>query len=210
MLYVSQILRIILLTWRNNLNTVLKTIAIGISLSLTLPVLVQAASYTIDPSHSFVKFETSHLGVSKLSGRFNKIVGKLMFDPAAGDGSQSVEVSIDTNSLDTNWADRDKHLRSGDFFNVEKFTNATFKSTKFSGDASGGTLTGTLTFLGVSKNIEFPITKIGEGKDPWGGYRVGFEGIYKMTRKDFGMDFNLGPAAELVDVTLQIEAIKDK
>ena len=192
------------------MNTVLKTIAIGISLSLTLPVLVQAASYTIDPSHSFVKFETSHLGISKLSGRFNKIVGKLMFDPAAGDGSQSVEVSIDTNSLDTNWADRDKHLRSGDFFNVEKFTNATFKSTKFSGDASGGTLTGTLTFLGVSKNIKFPITKIGEGKDPWGGYRVGFEGTYKMTRKDFGMDFNLGPAAEFVDVTLQIEAIKDK
>ena len=192
------------------MNTVLKTIAIGISLSLTLPVLVQAASYTIDPSHSFVKFETSHLGISKLSGRFNKIVGKLMFDPAAGDGSQSVEVSINTNSLDTNWADRDKHLRSGDFFNVEKFTNATFKSTKFSGDASGGTLPGTLTFLGVSKNIEFPITKIGEGKDPWGGYRVGFEGIYKMTRKDFGMDFNLGPAAEFVDVTLQIEAIKDK
>ena len=210
MLYVSQILRIVLLTWRNNLNTILKTIALSVSLSLTLPILAQAASYTIDPSHSFVKFETSHLGVSKLSGRFNKIAGKLMFDPAAGDGSQSVEVSIDTNSLDTNWADRDKHLRSGDFFNVEKFTNATFKSTKFSGDASGGTLTGTLTFLGVSKNIKFPITKIGEGKDPWGGYRVGFEGIYKMTRKDFGMDFNLGPAAELVDVTLQIEAIKDK
>ena len=188
----------------------MKTIALGVSLSLTLPVLAQAASYTIDPSHSFVKFETSHLGVSKLSGRFNKIVGKLMFDPAAGDGSQSVEVSIDTNSLDTNWADRDKHLRSGDFFNVEKFTNATFKSTKFNGDASGGTLTGTLTFLGFSKIIEFPITTIGEGEDPWGGYRVGFEGLYKMTRKDFGMDFNLGPAAEFVDVTLQIEAIKDK
>ena len=210
MLYVSQILRIVLLTWRNNLKNFLKTIAIGISLSLTMPLLVQAKSYTIDPSHSFVKFETSHLGIAKLSGRFNKIVGKLMYDPTAGDGSQSVEVRIDTSSLDTNWADRDKHLRSSDFFNVEKFTNATFKSTKFSGDASGGTLTGTLTFLGVSKIIEFPITKIGEGKDPWGGYRVGFEGIYKMTRKDFGMDFNLGPATELVDVTLQIEAIKDK
>ena len=192
------------------MNTILKTIAIGISLSLMLPVLVHAESYTIDPSHSFVKIETSHLGIAKLSGRFNKIVGKLMYDPTAGDGSQSVEVRIDTSSLDTNWADRDKHLRSSDFFNVEKFTNATFKSTKFSGDASGGTLTGTLTFLGVSKIIEFPITKIGEGKDPWGGYRVGFEGIYKMTRKDFGMDFNLGPATELVDVTLQIEAIKDK
>ena len=192
------------------MNTVLKTIAIGISLSLTLPLLVQAESYTIDPSHSFVKFETGHLGVSKLSGRFNTIAGKLKYDPAAGEESQSVEVSIDTTSLDTNWADRDKHLRSGDFFNVASFSNATFKSIKFDGDASGGTLTGILTFLGVSKNIEFPIKKIGEGKDPWGGYRVGFEGTYKMTRKDFGMDFNLGPAAELVDVTLQIEAIKDK
>ena len=192
------------------MNTVLKTIAIGISLSLTLPLLVQAESYTIDPSHSFVKFETGHLGVSKLSGRFNTIAGKLKYNPAAGEESQSVEVSIDTTSLDTNWADRDKHLRSGDFFNVAKFSNATFKSTKFDGDASGGTLTGILTFLGVSKTIKFPIKKIGEGKDPWGGYRVGFEGTYKMTRKDFGMDFNLGPAAELVDVTLQIEAIKDK
>jgi len=192
------------------LKNFLKTIAIGISLSLTVPLLVQAKSYTIDPSHSFVKFETSHLGVSKLSGRFNNIAGKLRYDPAVGEESQSVEVSIDTSSLDTNWADRDKHLRSGDFFNVAKFSNATFKSTKFNGDAFGGTLTGILTFLGVSKNIEFPITKIGEGKDPWGGYRVGFEGIYKMTRKDFGMDFNLGPAAELVNITLQIEAIKDK
>lgn len=192
------------------MNTVLKTIAIGISLSLTLPLLVQAESYTIDPSHSFVKFETGHLGVSKLSGRFNTIAGKLKYDPAAGEESQSVEVSIDTTSLDTNWADRDKHLRSGDFFNVASFSNATFKSIKFDGDASGGTLTGILTFLGVSKTIKFPIKKIGEGKDPWGGYRVGFEGTYKMTRKDFGMDFNLGPAAELVDVTLQIEAIKDK
>ena len=192
------------------MNTLLKTIALGVSLSQTLPVLAQAANYAIDPSHSFVKFETSHLGVSKLSGRFNAIVGKLMYDPAVGTGSQSVDVSIDTHSLDTNWADRDKHLSSSVFFNVEKFTNATFKSTKFSGDASGGTLTGILTFLGVSKNIQFPITKIGEGEDPWGGYRVGFEGIYKMTRKDFGMDFNLGPAAEFVDITLQIEAIKDK
>ena len=142
------------------MNTILKTIALGASLSLTLPVLTQAESYTIDPSHSFVKFETSHLGVSKLSGRFNTIAGKLKYDPAVGEESQSVEVSIDTTSLDTNWADRDKHLRSGDFFNVAKFSNATFKSTKFSGDASGGTLTGILTFLGVSKNIDFPIKKI--------------------------------------------------
>jgi len=192
------------------MNNLLKTIALSASLSLMTSVMAHAANYTIDPSHSFVKFETNHLGVSKLSGRFNKIAGKMTYDPAAGASAQSVEVNIDTSSVDTNWADRDKHLRSGDFFNVEKYTTATFKSTGFSGDANGGTLSGTLTFLGVSKDIEFPIVKIGEGKDPWGGYRVGFEGNYKMTRKDFGMDFNLGPSAETVDVTLQIEAIKDK
>lgn len=192
------------------MKTILKTIALSATVSLAIPALAQAANYTIDPSHSFIKFETNHLGFSKLSGRFNKFDGKMTYDPAAGAAGQSIKINIDTTSLDTNWADRDKHLRSGDFFNVEKFKTATFESTGYEGDANGGTLKGKLTFLGVSKDIAFPINKIGEGKDPWGGYRVGFEGTYTMTRKDFGMDYNLGPKAETVDVTLQIEAIKDK
>jgi len=192
------------------MKTLLNTIVLGATLSLAVPMTTQAASYTIDPSHSFIKFETNHLGISKLSGTFNKFDGKMTYDPAAGAAGQSIKVNIDTTSVDTNWADRDKHLRSGDFFNVEKFTTATFVSTGFEGDANGGTLKGNLTLLGVSKEIAFPIKKIGEGKDPWGGYRVGFEGTYTMTRKDFGMEFNLGPKAATVDITLQIEAIKDK
>lgn len=169
-----------------------------------------AASYTVDLSHSFIKFETVHLGFSKLSGRFNKFSGTMNYDPAKGPEAQSIKIEIDTTSLDTNWADRDKHLRSADFFNVDKFKTATFESTGYDGDANGGTLSGALSFMGVTKEISFPIKKIGEGKDPWGGYRAGFEGTYTLTRKDFGMDYNLGPAAEKVEVTLQIEAIKDK
>ena len=176
----------------------------------TVSATANAASYTLDPSHSFIQFKTKHLGYSWLTGRFGKFTGTMNYDPAAGADAQSIKVSVDTSSVDTNWADRDKHLRSKDFFNVDAGSTATFESTGFSGDANGGTLTGNLTLLGVTKEISFPIKKIGEGKDRWGGYRVGFEGNYTLTRKDFGMDFNLGPQAEKVDVTLMIEAIKDK
>ncbi|MEO0545679.1 MAG: YceI family protein [Pseudomonadota bacterium] len=169
-----------------------------------------AASYTIDPSHSFIQFSTGHLGFSKLVGRFNKFSGTMTYDPAAGPAAQKVSIQIDPSSLDTNWADRDKHLRGSDFFDVDKNTAITFESTGFDGTEAGGTLTGNLTFMGITKEISFPVTKIGEGTDPWGGYRIGFEGAYTLTRADFGMNYNLGPSAEKVEVALMIEAIKDK
>ncbi|TQV83416.1 YceI family protein [Denitrobaculum tricleocarpae] len=167
-----------------------------------------AAEYKIDPTHSFIEFKTKHLGMSWLSGRFNTIDGTMFYDPAAGAAAQKVELTIDTASLDTNHAERDKHLRSADFFDVEKHPTATFVSTGYDGDENGGTLSGDLTLLGVTKPISFEITKLGEGDDPWGGYRAGFEGSYTLARKDFGMGYNLGPAAENVVVDLMIEAIK--
>lgn len=167
-----------------------------------------AAEYKIDPAHSFIEFKTIHLGYSWLSGRFNKIDGTMNYDPAAGAAGQKIELTIDTASLDTNHAERDKHLRSADFFDVEKHPTATFTSTGFEGDENGGTLSGDLTLLGVTKPISFEIKKMGEGKDPWGGYRAGFEGSYTLARKDFGMGYNLGPAAENVEIDLMIEAIK--
>ena len=170
----------------------------------------QAASYTIDPGHSFVEFETGHLGFSRLPGRFNKISGTVNYDPDGKPADQSVKVVIDTTSLDTNHAERDKHLRSADFFNVDKFTQAVFESTAFEGDKTGGTVTGNLSFMGVTKTISFPVKFIGAGKDPWGGERVGFEGEYTLTRADWGMDYDLGPPAKDVEVRLLIEAIKDK
>lgn len=174
--------------------------------SAALP--ASAAEYKIDPTHSFIEFKTKHLGFSWLSGRFNTIEGTMTYDPAAGAAAQKIALTIDTASLDTNHAERDKHLRSADFFDVEKHPTATFVSTGFEGDESGGTLSGDLTLLGVTKPISFEVTKIGEGDDPWGGYRAGFEGSYTLARKDFGMGYNLGPAAENVEIDLMIEAIR--
>ena len=168
----------------------------------------QAADYKIDPAHSFVEFKTIHLGYSWLAGRFNKIEGSFKFDPSAGADAQKINLTIDAASVDTNHAERDKHLRSEDFFNVSEFPTVTFDSTGFEGDETGGTLTGDLTLHGVTKSVSFPIKKIGEGDDPWGGYRAGFEGTYTLVRKDFNMGYDLGPAAENVELELYIEGIR--
>ncbi len=173
-------------------------------------VVASAAEYKVDLSHSAINFKTKHLGLSWLTGRFNKFEGSMSYDPAAGPEAQSISIEIDTASLDTNWADRDKHLRGPDFFNTEKFPKASFKSTGYDGDAAGGTLTGDLTLLGVTKSISFEIKKLAEGDDPWGGYRAGFQGSYVLKRADWGMNYNLGPAAENIELDLLIEAIKAK
>ena len=168
----------------------------------------RAAEYVVDPDHSFIQFRTQHLGFSWLAGRFNRFYGSLTYDPAAGPAAQAIRVTIDAASLDTNHAERDKHLRGGDFFDVERFPTVTFVSTGFAGGAGGGTLTGDLTLLGVTRSIAFDVRLIGEGDDPWGGYRAGFEGTYVLKRRDFGMAYDLGPAAEDVEIHLMIEAIR--
>ncbi|WP_422367399.1 YceI family protein [Pelagibius sp.] len=181
-------------------------LAAGLLAASTAP--VAAADYKIGPAHSFVEFKTLHLGFSWLHGRFNTVEGSLKFDPSAGPETQEIEVIIDTASVDTNHAERDKHLRSSDFLNVEEYPTATFKSTGYDGDEDGGTLTGELTLHGVTKPISFEIKKIGEGDDPWGGYRAGFEGSYTLTRSDFGMDYDLGPGALEVELGIYVEAIR--
>ncbi len=167
-----------------------------------------AAEYKLDPAHSFIVFKIKHLGFSWLVGRFNSFDGTIEYDPETGPESQSISVTIDAASLDTNHAERDKHLRSDDFFNVSEYPTVTFESTGYEGDETGGTLSGELTFLGVTKPISFEVRKVGEGADPWGGYRAGFEGSYTMTRGDFGMDYDLGPASRTVEIDLYVEGIR--
>ncbi|TMN72380.1 hypothetical protein CWB85_07245 [Pseudoalteromonas sp. S1727] len=170
-----------------------------------------AAEYVIDTqgAHAFVNFKIKHLGYSWLHGRFNTFDGSFSYDSANPNASQ-IMVTIDTKSIDSNHAERDKHLRGGDFLNVDKFPTATFKSTsiKFDDDGDEADVTGELTLHGVTKTITFEIDKIGEGKDPWGGYRVGFEGETSLKLADFGIDYNLGPASTHVDIGLYIEGIR--
>ncbi len=167
-----------------------------------------AADYEIDSGHSFVEFRISHLGFSWMYGSFDNISGSFTFDPEAGQAGQKITVEIDTASIDTGHAERDKHLRSADFLDVDKFPTATFVSTGYEGDADGGTMHGDLTLHGVTKAIAIAVKKIGEGSDPWGGYRAGFEGTVTLVRSDFGMGYNLGPTAESLDMFLGIEGIR--
>ena len=181
-------------------------VAAGLALSGAA---TQAADYTVDSGHSFVQFKISHIGVSWMIGTFEKVSGSFTFDSETGPEGQSIAVEIDTASVDTNHAERDKHLRSSDFLDVDEFPTATFVSTGYKGDGESGVMTGDLTLHGVTKPNAIAVRKVGEGKDPWGGYRAGFEGSVTITRKDFGMGYNLGPAAETMDLFLFIEGTRN-
>lgn len=173
--------------------------------------LVQAAdTYKMDTkgSHAFIQFKIQHLGFSWLLGRFNTFEGQFVLDDANVEKS-SVKVDIDVASVDSNHAERDKHLRGKDFFDVATFPKAGFVSTKIekTGENSAK-ITGDFTLKGVTKPITLDATYIGGGKDPWGGYRQGFEATTQLKLKDFGIDYNLGPASEVVDIYISVEGIK--
>lgn len=185
-------------------------LATGLSAALLMPSLSQAATYEIDTqgAHAFIQFKIQHLGYSWLLGRFNTFEGQFEWDAKAPEKS-SIQVTIDTASVDSNHAERDKHLRSGDFLNVDKHPTATFVSTavKSTGKDSAD-ITGNLTLNGVTKPVVIAAKFIGEGKDPWGGYRAGFEGSTKLKLKDFDIQKDLGPASQEVELILSVEGVR--
>ena len=145
--------------------------------------------YAVDNIHSSVMFRIKHLNVSYTYGRFNQISGSFLIDSA--DASKStLTVEIKTDSIDTNSADRDKHLKGPDFFNVKQFPTSTFKSTSVK-PVEGGKfeVTGDLTMCGVTKPVTFTLTKTGEGESPFKDYRQGFEANFTIKRSDFGIKF---------------------
>lgn len=171
---------------------------------------LMAADYVIDTkgAHASIKFRVQHLGYSWLYGRFNEFSGKFSYDENAKEKS-SVEVSIKTNSVDSNHAERDKHLRGDDFLDVTKFPEAKFISSSYLAGKDGtGILKGKLTLHGVTKPVEIEVQFIGEGKDPWGGYRAGFEGKTRFAMSDFSILKNLGPKSKDVEMILSVEGIK--
>ncbi|WP_250657238.1 YceI family protein [Alkalimarinus coralli] len=171
---------------------------------------VNAADYVIDTegAHAFVQFKISHLGYSWLYGRFNTFEGEFSFDEAKPSASK-ISVSIDTSSVDSNHAERDKHLRSKDFLEVGKYPKATFVSTRVEDKGDGKALVhGDFTLRGITKPIVIEATHVGGGDDPWGGYRNGFSGKTSFKLKDFGVPKNLGPASEEIEIFLSIEGIR--
>lgn len=182
---------------------------LGVLLMFAGSIPASAADYQIDIKgmHAFIQFRIMHLGYSVLAGRFNDFDGQFSWDKN-NPGASSISVDIKTASIDSNHAERDKHLREEDFLNVKKYPDASFKSTKYHGDAKGGKMDGILTLHGVSKSITLDVKVLGEGDDPWGGYRAGFEATTTIRRADFGMDYNLGPASETMDFDLYIEGVR--
>jgi len=170
----------------------------------------QAANYVIDTAraHAFVQFRVQHLGFSWLYGRFNAFNGDFSYD-AENPKASKVNVTIDTSSLDTNHGERDKHLRSADFLDTAKFPKATFVSTGLTPNGDGSAkLSGDFTLHGVTKPITIEVKKMGEGKDPWGGYRAGFEGSTTITMADYGITYNLGPASTTAEILLTFEGVR--
>ena len=171
---------------------------------------LMADDYVIDTkgAHASIKFRVQHLGYSWLYGRFNEFDGKFSYDEKQPENS-SIEVTIKTSSVDSNHAERDKHLRSDDFLNVAKYPEAKFVSTGYTqGKDGAGVLKGNLTLNGVTKPLEIDVEFIGAGKDPWGGYRVGFEGTTRFAMADFGIVKDLGPKSKDVEMILSVEGIR--
>lgn len=186
-----------------------QSVILGAAFAVTSS-LTQAADYMIDTKgmHAFVQFKIQHLGYSWLHGRFNDFSGSFSYDDA-NPGAASASVVIKSASVDTNHAERDKHLRSDDFFDVERYPEIRFESTRYQADgAMAGMLYGNLTLHGTTRPVALKMSKIGEGQDPWGGHRIGFDGSTTISRSDFGIDKNLGPASEEVEIMISIEGIR--
>ncbi|MBR9858461.1 MAG: hypothetical protein GYB38_12210 [Gammaproteobacteria bacterium] len=183
-----------------------KKVALLVS-SLALAGPVMAADYKVDPAHTTAVFEVSHMGFSTLLGRFNTLEGEYQFD-AENPAAAKASFTIEADSVDTNHQERDKHLRSPDFFDVRQYPTLNFASTGYEGDKDGGKLSGDLTVHGVSQPVTFDVSFIGEGEDPWGGYRNGFNAETTIKRSDFGMSYGLPGVGDDIHIKLFVEGIR--
>ncbi len=172
-------------------------------------------TWNIDPAHSAAEFKVKHMMISNVKGKFSGLSGVLRLDET--DYTHSVvEASIPTASISTGDDQRDGHLKSADFFDVEKFPAMTFKSTNI--DSDGGpnyTVAGNLTIRGVSKSVTLAVEDVSQpSKDPWGNTRIGLSGSTKINRKDFGLAWNSALetggvlVGEEVTISLDIQFVK--
>lgn len=178
--------------------------------SLLAPMAASAADYVIDRegAHASITFKVSHLGYSYVVGRFNDFSGDFSYD-AKNPAAAKVNVKVNTLSVDSNHAERDKHIRSADFLNAAKFAEATFVSTSVEDKGNGDmVIKGNFTLNGVTKPLAIQAHAVGEGQDPWGGYRAGFTGTTTFAMKDYGIKLDLGPASANVELDLVVEGVR--
>lgn len=188
-----------------------KSLLVGASFSaaalLSASATAAPVSYKIDAAHTTAQFIIGHLGVSRTVGRFNELEGSYQID-ADNPSANAVELTIQAASIDSNHKKRDDHLRSPDFLDVNQFPTLTFKSTGYEGADAKGLLTGDLTLHGVTKSVSFEVEKVGEGEDPWGGYRSGYVATTTINRSDFGVSYFIPGVTDATEITLFIEGIR--
>ena len=147
------------------------------------------ATYTIDNAHSEIDFSVRHMMFARVRGQFKTWTAKLAYD-AANPAKSTIEVEVDTASIDTREPQRDGHLRSADFLESEKFPKMIFKSKRIDGSGGHWKLTGDLTIRDVTKEVTLDVEQTGSGKDPWGSDRLGFTAKGSINRSDWGLKWN--------------------
>jgi polyisoprenoid-binding protein YceI len=178
----------------------------------TSTILPAAGTWQLDKSHSSVEFLVRHLMVSKVRGSFEDFDGTIVIGETPE--QSSVEATISLASVNTGDAKRDEHLRSGEFFDVEKNPSMTFKSRAVRPDGDTYKVDGDLTILGVTKPVTLDVEFNGLGQDPWGGTRAGFSATAEISRKDFGLEWNVALESgvvlvgDKVKIELEIQAVQ--
>jgi polyisoprenoid-binding protein YceI len=169
-----------------------------------------ATEYVIDTKggHASINFRVQHLGFSWLTGRFDTFSGAFRYDEKNPSAS-GISVTIETASVNSNHAERDKHLRGADFLDVARFPQATFVSKSVTEDGNGkAVIAGDFTLRGITKPVAITASYIGGGADPWGGFRHGFTGKTDLALSDFGIVRELGPAAKTVELEFHVEGVR--
>ena len=170
-------------------------------------------TWVIDPAHTNLGFSARHAMVAKVRGNFGEFSGSFTID-GANPANSSAELTIQAASIDTKVADRDAHLASPDFLDVEAFPTITFTSTAVKVDGSDIVVTGDLTIHGVTKSVDVTYELVGISQDPWGNTKIGFEGSTKISRKDFGLVWNAALetggvlVGDEIKLNLDVEAAK--
>lgn len=189
-------------------RTLFPVLVFGLVALLAWPAAAAPERYDVDKGHSALLFRVKHVDVGYTYGRFNDFSGSFVVDDANLANAQ-IEITAKVESIDSNDAKRDQHLKSPDFFNVAQFPTMTFKSTSIVKNADGAyQVKGNFTLHGVTRPLTLTMRKTGEGDDPFGNHRIGFEGQLTFNRSDFGMDKMAKAVGEKVWVTVAVEGIR--